>query len=355
MGEKPRARALFPEEIRRILEEWGEKPFRGDQIFQWIQKRAAKDYEEMTNLPAGLRRQLAQNLPLGRLVLCRWQLSADGTRKYLFRLEDGDGIETVLMEHREATGHIRHTLCLSTQAGCAMGCVFCATGRSGFRRNLTCGEIVGQVLEVAALMGQDRPGFTIDNLVYMGMGEPLQNLDAVLKSIRLLNHPQGQKIGIRRITVSTCGLPQGIRRLAAENLDITLAVSLHSPFDSQRSQLMPINRRYPLKTVLEACREYCEAGGRRITFEYIMIQDVNLGSVAAAELCRLLKDLPCHINLIPINQGSHGFHRPGKKAREEFRRLLLAGGLAASFREEKGSDISGACGQLAGEAKNQGE
>lgn len=350
----PEVLALFPEEIRGRLKELGEKPFRGDQIFQWLQKRAVLRYDEMTNLPAALRRRLADSLPIGRLTLVQELVSADGTRKYLFGLRDGERIETVLMGHREASGHIRHTLCVSCQAGCAMGCVFCATGRGGFRRNLTCGEIVGQILEVTASRRREAPEFTVDNLVYMGMGEPALNLDNVLKSVRLLNHPEGQKIGIRRITISTCGLPGGIRRLAAENLDITLAVSLHSPTDQQRDQLMPINKRYPIGEVLAACREYCESGGRRVTFEYIMIDGVNIGAAQSAALCGLLGELPCHVNLIPINNGDHGFNKPERSRQEEFRRRLLAGGLDATIREEKGADISGACGQLAGQAKNQG-
>lgn len=350
----PEVRALSPEEIRQALSDMGEKAFRGSQVFRWLQKRAAESYEEMTDLPEPLRRKLAEKLPIERPALLRLQKSSDGTRKFLFGLAGGANVETVLMNHRESSGHIRHTLCISSQAGCAMGCVFCATGLGGFCRNLTCGEIVGQVLEVAGLLCREDPEFTVDNLVYMGMGEPMLNLDNVLKSIRLLNHPDGQKIGIRRITLSTCGLPQGIRRLAAENPDVTLAVSLHSPTDRLRDRLMPINKKYPIREVLSACRDYCRSGGGRITFEYIMIQGINIGSAEAEALCVLLRGLPCHVNLIPVNDGPHGFGKPGRQAQEEFRRRLSAGGLEASIREEKGADISGACGQLAGQAKNQG-
>lgn len=347
-------RGLFPEEIGAWLEGQGEKNFRGKQIFQWLHARCASTYEEMTDISQALQQKMAGAWPICPLSIRQEQVSRDGTRKYLFELSDGQRIETVLMAHREDSGHIRHTLCLSTQVGCAMGCVFCATGEGGFTRNLTAAEIVGQVLDVTASRRKEQPGFEVHNLVYMGMGEPLLNYDAVLRSIRLLNHPKGQKIGIRRITVSTCGIPEMILRLAHEGLDITLALSLHSPDPELRSQLMPVNRRFPLSEVMEACREYVMATGRRMTFEYTMIQGVNMGPAHAEALCCLLKNIQCNVNLIPVNIGRHGYQKPGRAAQEAFRKKLMEGGLEAVIREEKGSDIAGACGQLAGQTK-QGE
>lgn len=344
-------RGLFPEEIGAWLVQQGEKSFRGKQVFQWLQARCVRSYDQMTDLSQALRTKMAEAWPIRPLRIPKEQVSRDGTRKYLFELEDGQCIETVLMAHTEETGHVRHTLCLSTQVGCAMGCTFCATGEGGFMRNLTAAEIVGQVLDVTASRREEKPDFEVHNLVYMGMGEPLLNYDAVLKSIRLLNHPQGQQIGIRRITLSTCGIPDQIRRLAGEGLDIVLALSLHSPDQELRSELMPVNRRYPLTEVMDACRAYVRATGRRMTFEYTMIQGVNMGSQHAEMLCRLLKGIQCNVNLIPVNVGSHGFKKPGRMAQEAFRKLLTEGGLEAVIREEKGSDIAGACGQLAGQTK----
>lgn len=344
-------RGLFPEEIGVWLEGQGEKSFRGKQIFQWLHARCAVTFEEMTDISQALQKKMTDAWPIRPLLIRREQVSRDGTRKYLFELSDGQRIETVLMAHQEETGHIRHTLCLSTQVGCAMGCVFCATGEGGFTRNLTAGEIVGQVLDVTASRRREQPGFEVHNLVYMGMGEPLLNYDSVVRSIRLLNHPMGQKIGIRRITVSTCGIPEMIRRLAREGFDITLALSLHSPDPELRSQLMPVNRRFPLSEVMEACRDYVKSAGRRMTFEYTMIQGVNMSVSHADALCRLLNHIQCNVNLIPINTGNHGFQKPGRAAQEAFRKRLTEGGLEAVIREEKGSDIAGACGQLAGQSK----
>jgi 23S rRNA (adenine2503-C2)-methyltransferase len=335
-------RELLPEEIAGLMRDMGEPSFRAGQVFAWLQKAGVSSYQDMSNIPAGLRQRLEASCPLPRPRLLRRQESGDGTKKYLFALRDGEAIESVLMSHREETGHIRRTLCLSSQVGCPMGCVFCATGGLGLKRNLEAGEIVSQVMEVRAIEKMN-----IHNLVYMGMGEPLLNMEAVLKSIRLLNHAQGQKIGIRRITMSTCGLPDQIRRLAAEGLDLVLAVSLHGPDDEIRGRLMPVNKRYPLRELLAACRYYAAAGNRRITFEYIMIKDVNVGEEAAAKLGKLLAGIPCNINLIPVNPGAHGFVRPGRPEQLRFCQALGRAGLTAVIREEKGTDIAGACGQLA--------
>jgi 23S rRNA (adenine2503-C2)-methyltransferase len=342
-------RAAFPAEIAGWLAPEGAPAFRGRQIFTWLQKEAAPDYQGMTNLPQSLRQGLAEAYPVRRPDLRRRQVSRDGTKKYLFVLADGVPIEAVLMLQREADGRRRHTLCLSSQAGCAMGCRFCATGEKGWRRDLTAAEIVGQALEVISRERRETADFGLRNIVYMGMGEPLQNYDPVLRSVRLLNHPAGQRIGIRRITLSTCGLPEQIRRLAAENLDLVLAVSLHAADDQTRSELMPINRRYPLGELLAACRHYVQKTGRRLTFEYIMIRGVNTDQATARAICRLLRGIPCNINLIPVNPGGHGFQRPPAPLGEAFRQRLAAGGIPAVIREERGGDIAGACGQLAGQ------
>jgi 23S rRNA (adenine2503-C2)-methyltransferase len=324
------------------MKDMGEPAFRGEQIFTWLQRDAATGYERMTNIGKVLRDKLQEAYPLNRLTLRKRQAGADGTIKYLFVLNDGVRIESVLMSHREETGHIRRTVCLSTQAGCAMGCAFCSTAGIGYRRNLTAGEIVGQALEIAAAEKEE-----IHNLVYMGMGEPLMNEEAVKKSILLLNHPLGQNIGARRMTVSTCGLPEGIRRFAEWGIDAVLAVSLHAADDETRDRLMPVNRRYPLGELLAACRDYHATTGRRITFEYVMIEGVNTSGHDAKKLAGLLKGIPCNINLIPVNPGPHAYRQPGAAEQNRFVTALEREGLDPVVRQERGRDIDGACGQLA--------
>jgi 23S rRNA (adenine2503-C2)-methyltransferase len=321
----------------------GEPAYRGEQIFTWLHKEGATDYASMSNIGKPLRLRLAEEYPLIVPTLIRRQESVDGTKKYLFSLGDGARIESVLMSHREDTGHIRHTACLSSQVGCPMGCVFCATAGIGYKRSLTAGEISGQLLAISGI-----EGIAIHNAVYMGMGEPLLNEEAVKRSVLLLNHPMGQNISARRITISTCGLPDGIRRLAGWGFDVVLAVSLHGADDGTRSRLMPVNQQYPLSVLLEACRDYTETTGRRITFEYIMIRNLNIGDDAASALGQLLQDIPCNINLIPVNPGPHGFIRPGRRAQARFCNALEKEGLNPVIRQERGADIDGACGQLAG-------
>lgn len=347
-------RAMDLQEMEALAQSVEEKTFRGRQLFQWIHKKGIQRLEEAVNLPQAFIQNISENHHIGPLKLAKEQISQDQTRKYLFHLEDTAAIEAVLMNHVEKTGHIRHTLCVSTQVGCAMGCAFCATGQAGYKRNLTVEEILGQVYEVVEHRRVAEPAFQIHNVVYMGMGEPLHNYEAVVKSIRLLNHPQGQGIGIRRMTVSTCGLPQQILRLAQEGLDVVLALSLHAPNDELRNQLMPVNLRHPLNEVMGACREYVRITGRRITIEYIMIDQCNVDLAFAQELCRLLKGLSCNVNLIPVNDAAMGFKRPHAAQQNRFRKVLEECGLEVVVRQEKGTDISGACGQLAGEQK-QGE
>ncbi|MCL2122264.1 MAG: 23S rRNA (adenine(2503)-C(2))-methyltransferase RlmN [Clostridiales bacterium] len=338
----PDIRELLPEELAGLMGELGEPAYRGGQLFSWLHKEALSDYQQMTNLSKPLRRLLEERFPPARPELLRLQESADGTKKYLFALTDGQRIESVLMRHREESGHIRHTVCLSSQAGCAMGCGFCATAVPGFRRNLRAGEIVGQLLEIAAV-----EQIEIHNAVYMGMGEPLLNEEAVKRSIRLLHQPLGRDMSYRRMTVSTCGIPEGILRMAEWDMDTVLAVSLHAADDETRSRLMPVNRRYPLRELLQACRAYQAKRGGRITFEYIMIKDINMAEGTAATLNALLKGILCHINLIPVNPGFHHFVCPDKREQAHFRQELQRAGLDAVIRQERGEDIQGACGQLA--------
>ena len=342
-------RGLEPEEISEIIVELQEKSFRGEQVFHWLQAQAVQSWGEMTNLSVHLQEKLAANFSFTPLKLVEEQISRDGTRKYLWELADGKRIESVLLFHEGDFTKKRITLCLSTQVGCPLGCRFCATGKLRFTRNLTVGEIVSQVLDVTALQCQREKQFKINNLVYMGMGEPLLNLPVVLKSIKLLNHKEGQNIGMRRITVSTCGIVPQIDRLAAENLDLVLAVSLHAPNNKLRNQIMPVNKQYPLEELMSACRRYIAQTGRRITFEYVLMKGFNDSLREAGELAVLLRDLKANLNLIPVNIIARGrFQRPEPKDVRNFVSFLQKKGISAVIREAKGSDIAGACGQLAG-------
>lgn len=327
------------QEIVSWLEQYNQPKFRGQQIFQWIHKHTVLDFQNMTNLPRPLQEWLLADfdkaLPL-ELVTTR--VSQDGTEKYLFSLDDGATIETVLIPEGE-----RQTLCVSSQVGCAMNCSFCATGKAGYVRNLSAGEIVGQVLWVENLL--KTRGSTLSNIVYMGMGEPLANYEAVLKSIRLLNHTEGLNLGARRITVSTCGLVPQIKNLAQEELQVGLAISLHAVTDQERSEIMPINRRYPIKELLEAGDYYAAQTGRRISYEYALIRDFNDDRHHAIQLKELLQGRLCHVNLIPINPVGLE-KRPSEEAISAFSQVLERAGIHVSVRKERGTDIEAACGQL---------
>lgn len=353
-------RGLFLEEVKALVLEAGEQPYRGSQLFHWVQAKAAENWEEMTNLSRSLRDKLSLMAELRPLILNQERVSKDGTRKYLWQLSDGLLIESVLLYHGGDITKDRYTLCLSSQVGCPMGCGFCATGKIGYKRNLRTDEIISQVLDTTALMRRGDPGFKIGNLVYMGMGEPLLNLPAVIKSIKILNHKDGQNIGIRRITISTCGLVPQIDELADQDLDIVLAVSLHAPNNALRDALMPVNRQYPLEKLLTACRRYTEKTGRRITMEYALMEGFNDSPSQAEELGRLLSGLSANVNIIPVNESSAAvnnegviYRRPAPDAARRFLTLLKEQGLNAVIREEKGSDIQAACGQLAGACLEQ--
>lgn len=332
---------LSYEQLVSWVTEQGEPLFRAKQLFAWIYRSLVFDFSAMTNLPLGLRQKWSERAVIQPLVPLETLTSADGlTTKLLLELPDGETIESVLM-HYEG----RHTVCISSQVGCALGCPFCATGQGGFKRNLSSGEIVGQVLYFARQLLAE--GTAVTNVVFMGMGEPLANYEATWQAIRILNDHRGFNLGARRFTISTVGLVPGIRRMAQEGLAVGLAVSLHAANDELRNRLVPINRRYPLAELLTACREYVEHTGRRVSFEYALIQGVNDEPGQARELAHLLRGLLCHVNLIPLNPTAECTYQPSTRDRIlAFRRELNRLGIANTVRLGRGIDIQAGCGQL---------
>jgi len=336
------------------LTEWltaqGEPAYRAKQVYRHIYQTLSPGLGEMTDLPLSLRHHLARTVSLDPLQMVAEQASADGlTLKALFELPDGEAIESVLMLYGDEEGEARQrrTVCLSTQVGCAMNCVFCATGQGGWKRDLSAGEILGQVLYFARRARREDAAAGITNVIFAGMGEPLANYDAVWEAIERLNDPAGFGLGARHVTVSTAGWVPGIQRLAAEKLQVGLAVSLHASDDALRSRLMPINRRYPVSQLMAACRAYVEATGRRISFEYVLISGVNASLAQARKLAALLRGMLCHVNLIPLNPvpGS-GWAAPGRLEVQAYQAALAAAGIPTSLRLGRGSDIQAACGQL---------
>lgn len=339
-------RGLSETELAKACLTLGLKRFRGSQIFQWVQDKGVRTWDDMENIGIKDREVLAQHFVFPLLDLVQEQRAADGTRKYLFRLQDGETLECVLMEYERVQARDRHTVCVSTQVGCAVGCAFCATGLGGFRRNLSPGEIVGQVLEITWLVRQEDPEFHVTNVVFMGMGEPLLNYESVLKGINLLNSSKGQNIGMRRMTISTSGEVFRIRELARDNPQVGLAVSLHSAQDAVRNQLVPMNRKYPLAELMAACRDYSAITGRRITFE-VALAEGTASADEARRMAQLLKGLLAHVNLIPVNPVAEtGMKRPQRDKLLEFARILEGAGITVTLREERGTDIDAACGQL---------
>ena len=328
---------MTEEEISRVLADMGQPAFRGKQVFTWLH-RGVRSFDEMSNLSKPLRQQLAQAYTISVPTVARKQESRlDGTIKYLWELPDGNCIETVLMQY-----HHGNTVCISSQVGCRMGCAFCASTVAGKVRDLTAGEMLDQVLFTQLDSGRE-----ISNIVLMGIGEPLDNRDNVLRFLRLVNHPDGLNIGMRHISLSTCGVVPGIDALAEEDLQLTLSVSLHAPDSETRSRIMPVNRAYPVEVLLEACRDYYEATGRRISFEYAMIDGVNDSPDCARLLLRRLKGLPAHVNLIPLNEVAESpLHPSSRQAVQQFQRILEEGGLTATVRRTLGGDIDASCGQL---------
>ncbi len=334
-------------ELQDLLKSWGEPAFRARQIWQGLYQHLWDSSEQFTNIPASLREKLFTGFRFSALQPAQVLSSNDGeTVKTLFTLWDGRAIEAVLMRYSE-----RRTLCISSQAGCAMGCVFCATGQMGFKRHLSSGEIVAQVLHYARILQAENDHVT--NVVIMGMGEPFHNYNAVLHAVDRLNHPEGFKFGERRFTISTVGLVPLIRRFADENRQINLAISLHAVDDAQRSSMMPVNKQYPIAKLLEACRYYINKTRRRVTFEWALIRDVNDSPETAIRLAGLLKGMLCHVNVIPLNPTQK---YPGQATTREraqaFQAELEKRGITCSIRIRRGVDIQAGCGQLAIQASD---
>lgn len=324
-------------ELRGEFAELGEPAFRAGQVYSWMH-RGARSFEEMTNLSKALRLRLAERYELTAPTAVRKLVSKkDGTIKYLWRLSDGNCVESVLMQY-----HHGNTVCISSEVGCAMGCAFCASTRGGLVRRLTPSEMLDQVL-----FTQLDSGLPVSNIVLMGIGEPLDNYDTVLRFLELVNSPEGMNIGMRHISLSTCGLVERIDRLAEENLQLTLSVSLHAPTDEIRSTIMPVNRRYNVQTLLAACKRYFEKTGRRISFEYAMIRGVNDTPEMAKLLASRLRGIAAHVNLIPLNDIPESPLKPSyPEVVQTFQKILEQHGISATVRRTLGSDINASCGQL---------
>ena len=326
------------QEMQEYMESIGEKKFRAKQIYEWFHKHLALSLDEMNNVPKKLKEKIEQTQEIyGVKPVDCFISKIDGTRKYLFELYDGNIIESVLMKYKHG-----NSVCISSQAGCRMGCKFCASTGIAFVRSLTSGEIVEQILAV-----EQDTNSRISNIVFMGIGEPLDNYDNVIKAIRIINDPKGLNIGARHISVSTSGLVPKIYDLAKENIPCTLSISLHATSNEKRSKMMPVNNAYPIEELIKACKDYIKATNRRISFEYALAKDNNDNLEDAKELVKLLKGMLCHVNLIPINKIENGMYV--KSTNENiirFRDYLNDHGIVATIRRELGSDIDAACGQL---------
>ena len=330
-------KSLTQPELADILKELGQPAFRAKQVFTWLHK-GVRSYDEMTNLPKTLRDELGEKYPIHAPKVVRRQESGrDGTIKYLWELSDGNCVETVLMRYRYG-----NTVCISTEVGCRMGCAFCASTLGGLVRRLEPFEMLDQVL-----FTQVDSGLPVSHIVLMGIGEPLDNFDNVMRFLELVNSPEGMNISMRHISLSTCGLVPKIDELARRKLQLTLSVSLHAPNDAVRDRIMPVNRAYPSEELLDACRRYYQATGRRISFEYAMIDGVNDSPADAMELLRRLKGLPAHFNLIPLNHVEESPLKPSSRAAvAKFQKTLEDGGVTATVRRTLGGDIDASCGQL---------
>lgn len=338
MSEKGDILSLTRHELAQQMEAAGQKIFRAAQIYEWLHVHHVSSFDEMTNLPKGLRQELDAGWRIPSLAIRRVLTSRiDGTRKFLFALEDENVIESVLMPYRYGL-----SACISSQAGCRMGCRFCASAIGGRVRDLSAGEMIRQVAEMARYAGE-----RVGHVVIMGSGEPLDNYDSLVRFLRIMGDEKGECLSLRDITVSTCGIVPNIRRLAAEGLPVTLALSLHAPSQEKRERLMPIAKKYPLPEVLDAMEGYFEKTGRRITFEYSCVEGENTSPRDAAMLAELVRGMNCHINLIPVNPVKERmWERPPAEKVEAFRRMLEKRGISVTIRREMGRDINGACGQL---------
>jgi 23S rRNA (adenine2503-C2)-methyltransferase len=330
-------KSLTLPELTALLKEQGEPGFRAKQVYTWLHK-GVRSYAEMTNLPQSLRDRLEEQYPICPPQVARKQVSKlDGTTKYLWELSDGNCVESVLMRY-----HHGNTVCISTEVGCLMGCAFCASTHGGLVRRLEPFEMLDQVL-----FTQIDSGLPVSNIVLMGIGEPLDNFDNVMRFLELVNSPEGMNISMRHISLSTCGLVPKIDLLAQKKLQLTLSVSLHAPNDDIRNTIMPVNKAYPIDELIAACRRYYEATSRRISFEYAMIHGVNDTEAAAKELLQRMKGLPAHFNLIPLNHVEESPLKPStRQAVARFQKLLEEGGITATVRRTLGSDIDASCGQL---------
>ena len=325
------------EELKNKFIELGEKPYRAEQVFKWLYVDEVSSFDDMTNLSKDLREKLKLNFSMHNFNILKKQESSDGTKKYLFDILDENAIETVLMQY-----HHGKSICVSTQVGCKMGCKFCASTGAKFVRNLTSGEIVEQILAV-----QRDEKIKISNVVFMGIGEPLDNFENVVKAIAIINNQKGLNIGARHISISTSGIVPKIYELADKNLQCTLSISLHATTDEKRSEMMPINNKYNIEELIKACKYYISKTNRRISFEYALAKDNNDNIEDAKELVKLLKGMLCHVNLIPINKIESGkYIKSTNDNIIRFRDYLNSKGIVATIRRELGSDIDAACGQL---------
>ena len=324
-------------ELKEEMIKLGQKPFRAEQIFKWLYKDKVSSFDDMTNLSLELREELKQNYEIKEYKIIKKQEASDGTKKYLFDVLDGNAIETVLMSY-----HHGYSICVTTQIGCKMGCKFCASTGIPFIRNLTSGEIVEQLLAV-----ERDAKVRISNIVFMGIGEPLDNYENVINAIRIINNPKGIEIGARHISISTSGLIPQIYRLADENIQCTLSISLHATNNKKRSEMMPVNDAYPIEQLIKACKDYMAKTNRRVSFEYALAKENNDNLEDAKALVKLLRGMNCHVNLIPINKIENGkYTKSSIENIMKFRDYLNDHGIVATIRRELGSDIEAACGQL---------
>lgn len=328
---------LLPNELEDFVIANGQQRFRAKQVFSWLYKDI-KSFRDMTNVPKALISILEENFKIGSLTLADRHISKmDGTQKFLFELDDGNQIESVFMKYKYG-----NTVCISTQAGCRMGCKFCASGLLGLSRNLTASEILSQVIDISKITGEK-----ISNIVLMGTGEPLDNYVNVSKFLRIIHNPDGYNLSMRSITISTCGLVDKFDILSNDFPQINVAISLHAATDQKRNQIMPINKKFPISSVIYKAREYVKKTGRRISFEYTLVKGFNDDKKDMDALANLLKDLNCHVNLIPLNEVSQtGLITSGRKRAEECMEILTKKGINATIRRQLGADIDGACGQL---------